>query len=1368
MERLDNSSSASMVSGTSSDDSITNIGSYATIDAGEGKDTIVNSYDQLIALREVDGVVHYDSYILQGSYSSLSGGEGNDVIIDLVGHSTINPGKGNDSVTIGAYSVLEYAEGDGNVVVSHYDETNVVLIDGLAKNTAIVGKDVVTTVGSGKITLKNAAGLTLNIIDDHYEFKEPVEIYDKRIVGTEGDDILYAQNPNVTVKGLDGNDVIDNNTNVGTDAMLMGGAGNDTFKSNSRGITIDGGEGDDQIRLNGFEQTVWYRAGDGDDTIYGYQPTDIIHLVDGSSYSTQAADNDVVIKVGKGTITLKDVTTDTTLNIDDSVYEYALDDPEWEIAEPSSKYIDFNKKKGILTVNKNFRGEIDAANFDYNGITKIDASNVQSNVLLKAGKISAALIAGKAESTLVGGNGNDKLYGSPSSDVFVYAVGQGQDQIGNPKDAGSLYQEQDAIAIVGSGIANINDVSIKDTKTAAIITFGSDKKSKLTINKASIDTPLTLYFGPSSDTALEMGGLIYGELPEGVKYDGKGYTRLVVDDTLDATVIDAAQINSQIVTINASNAEGAVDLYGNANNNVLKASKGGSYIAGGAGNDQLYGSPDEYNTFEFQMQNITKKDVIHDYKEGDQIVIDMSLLEDGFPEFDESTGVITYEGAKSNFNGFNDSKSDVVITLNKRNTLTIKNASGKAIELIDADGEYLGTFGHVLPEGLTYNLKKTDISVEDPELAGYNEMLDINLSNEDEYENLYFTTVVNVDLTGAETDAILVGNKKNNELKAGEYHSEINGGAGNDKLYASTAEDASADFYYNSGKDTLYNFDPEVDYIYIDADTPIDYEVLEKVSAKNFVEKGNDVILNINAKNSITIKDGVGKIIEIFDENGALDDGEGMVVYNFSLPEGLAYDSAKRTSIGISDSDTLIEIGSVDIDMSNEGDSEYTFATSVKKVDLSSIDDENFEARIVGNDQANELYAPNGGSSELYGGHSDKPKEDKLVGGNGEDVFVYAPFDGKDQIIGYTVDDLILLDDTFDDIESIAFTDRKNEVSVTLNGDKNSVFTIKKDSINTPITFQALVNEINGAEYWDNQLEDGFVYGPDEHMSLNADGSKLQVVTETEEYIYVNAREVNSQIKLIDARQLSADVYVELIGNGNSNTLYASDGGSFLDGGYDALRMKATNDTLIGGAGDDEFVYSFELGLGGKDLVKDFDSENDILVLDTAPKSVTANGRDLVFNFDDKIDGKRYTGSLTVKGVEAITSDTEVCMDVEGELAVYKFGSKLKNAAWDSEGITVGSGIDTGDNIIWLDDTIEGPVYHTTTAAYEFAPEIDKYWFDSSQSFDDDDDLSLDTIIDKETAVDLPTDFMSDVLKSSAVNELGSVARHRSKKQQYH
>ena len=214
--------------------------------------------------------------------------------------------------------------------------------------------------------------------------------------------------------------------------------------------------------------------------------------------------------------------------------------------------------------------------------------------------------------------------------------------------------------------------------------------------------------------------------------------------------------------------------------------------------------------------------------------------------------------------------------------------------------------------------------------------------------------------------------------------------------------------------------------------------------------------------------------------------------------------------------------------------------------------------------------------------------------------------------------------------------------------------------------------------------------------------------------------------------------------------------------------MKATNDTLIGGAGDDEFVYSFELGLGGKDLVKDFDSENDILVLDTAPKSVTANGRDLVFNFDDKIDGKRYTGSLTVKGVEAITSDTEVCMDVEGELAVYKFGSKLKNAAWDSEGITVGSGIDTGDNIIWLDDTIEGPVYHTTTAAYEFAPEIDKYWFDSSQSFDDDDDLSLDTIIDKETAVDLPTDFMSDVLKSSAVNELGSVARHRSKKQQYH
>ena len=84
------------------------------------------------------------------------------------------------------------------------------------------------------------------------------------------------------------------------------------------------------------------------------------------------------------------------------------------------------------------------------------------------------------------------------------------------------------------------------------------------------------------------------------------------------------------------------------------------------------------------------------------------------------------------------------------------------------------------------------------------------------------------------------------------------------------------------------------------------------MTAKNFVEKGNDVVLNLDKNNSITFKDGVGKVIEVYDETGAIEDG--FVRYDFSLPDGLQYNSTKRTEIIVDDSDTAVEKGYLKID----------------------------------------------------------------------------------------------------------------------------------------------------------------------------------------------------------------------------------------------------------------------------------------------------------------------------------------------------------------------------------------------------------------------------------------------------------------------
>ena len=781
--------------------------------------------------------------------------------------------------------------------------------------------------------------------------------------------------------------------NSGAEVLMIGGFGNDVLENSGDFVSLDGGLGSDRLELNGNNQTILYADGDGNDAVYGYEESDTLYLTDGSNYTLSTNGDDAFVKVGLGTITFKNA-ADKTINI------------------------------------------IRAANDDDTSDNPNDDTSEEPAI--------------KNGATQLGGDG---------ADIFVYEAGSGAGVIGNAKDESTRYQARDAVVILGEIYDDLTDVLIKDNKDVVTVKFDGDKRSKLTVNKDAATTPITFYFGADSDTAIERGGVIYGDLPDGVHYaeEGKAYTRLIVDDTIEGEIIEATVINSQLKEIDASNAEGYVEIYGNDNKNVLKGGAGGSLLNGGSGNDQLYGTTDAsaIDTFVFEMQPGGKKDVVFNYNVGDMIVIDATLLEENAPIFDAGEGVITYDGTKSDFNGFDDSKDDVVLTLNKKNTLTLKNASGKAIDIYDEKFNHIGTFGHFLPDGLTY--------------------------------------------------------------------------------------------------------------------------------------------------------------------------------------------SDNQTAIEVSDAEELIGNGFVEIDLTNASESEYTFASTVKKVDLRAVEDAEFASTIVGNALANEMH-----------------------GSGGFDTFVYAAGGGKDIIAEFGENDVMSIDGALDDI---AISDKKNVVSVTLNGDKNDVITIEKRDINTPITFRAADEE--------------FVYGVSEGMSLNHNGTTLAIDGEEDDYIIAIADSINSQIKTIDARDSAA--YVEIRGNDSHNALYAGDGGSSLDGGAGA-------DKLYGGAGADVFVYNFAGGTGGKDVIKDFDAESDIIELDIAPKSVKSNGRNLVLNFEQMIDGKKKKSTLTINGTEKITSETAVGIMIDGEFGEYWF--------------------ERGNNV-WNDSASEG-------------------------------DAQLNEIIAIEGAVDMPTDFMTE------------------------
>ena len=1006
----------------------------------------------------------------------------------------------------------------------------------------------------------------------------------------------------ITIEGTKSNDTL---TNEEANATVDAGVGNDHIINSGDGAILIGGFGNDVIENSGAD--VILDGGLGSDRLEldGINQTIRYANGDGNDMVIGWTENDVLHLTDGSKYTL-------TTNGDDAFVKVGL---------------------GTITFK-------DARDIE---IT-IDRTPLNGG----SGRIK------NPDAAVEGGEGNDTLLGTDAADVFVYTVGAGNDVTGDYDDEKTLYQAQDAIVIVGE--TSLSEATIKDSGNTTTLIFDGGKKSRLTINKDAATTPISFYFGADSETALETDPAIYGELPEGVHYAGTNCTRLIVDDTLEGELIEATIINSQLTTIDASNAAGYVEIYGNAKNNVLKGGAEGALLNGGAGNDKLYGTTDAtaIDTFVFEMQPDGKKDVVFNYDSGDMIVVDTSLLESSLPIFEE--GLITYEGAKANFNGFNDSKADAVLTLNKKNVLTLKNASGKAINIYDENFELIATYGHFLPDGLKYNEDKTAIEVEDAEIANSNSDIAIDLNDTLEL----YATAVDVNLTGVTADINLYGNSKDNSLKSGDGYSLMLGGAGNDTLEGSTMADSNVDFYYVSGNDVIGNYDADKDLIYIDAGTSIDSAVLMSVTAANFSEQNGDVVLEIDDLNSLTIKNASGKTVEIYDESGALNGGSGQLKYSCELPSGLQYNE-DRTAIEVANAEAVLDNGDVQVNLSSE-EEDYSYAASVEKVDLSPISaDEFFSATLIGNANANELYAADGGANTLYGG--DSTAADTLYGGSGSDTFIYAPRGGKDKIVDYGAEDAIVLGDD-EEIESIAIADKKNAVSVTLNGDKTSVLAIAKRNINTPITFRGSVATINGRESQGEQDGETFMYGANsELMTLSNNGATLSIASDDDVYAYAN--EINSQIKSIDARQSNA--YVNLVGNANANALYAGSGGSSLDGGYNAIKSKATNDQLIGGSGDDVFVYNFDGGLGGKDVITNYGAGDDVISLDVAPKSVTTNGKNVVLNFEERVNGKKKTGTLTINGAGKITSDTTIAIEIAGDYGEYRFANKLKKAAWSSE-----------------------------------------------------------------------------------------------------
>ena len=89
--------------------------------------------------------------------NKIVGGDGNDILIGGKGNDTLSGGNGADTFV--------YSNGEGNDLILDYATNDTIKIKKGTVSIAKSGSDVIFTVGSGKITVQNAADKKISYID---------------------------------------------------------------------------------------------------------------------------------------------------------------------------------------------------------------------------------------------------------------------------------------------------------------------------------------------------------------------------------------------------------------------------------------------------------------------------------------------------------------------------------------------------------------------------------------------------------------------------------------------------------------------------------------------------------------------------------------------------------------------------------------------------------------------------------------------------------------------------------------------------------------------------------------------------------------------------------------------------------------------------------------------------------------------------------------------------------------------------------------------------------------------------------------------------------------------------------------------------
>ena len=608
------------------------------------------------------GSTSNDSLTNKGGASVLDGGKGNDVIVAGANGDTISAGVGNDSITLGAKADSVFYSGGNDVITGYATGDTITLAEGkTVREASFAGTDLTIKLNSGKLTFKDVDGVEVSVGDKIYKNNFVYNADKSELTLNKNATAIVPGDITTSTKFVDASNV-SAALNIAArvaGSTIYGGKGADSIIGSSGADLLEGGNGDDT--LNG---------GAGADTLTGDKGNDVFIYSGGKDVITDYGTGKDVISVagasvpadssisGNDVILIFDSDNTLTLN-NASGQAVSIKNGNETTAQIYGDHTTMNIKKTAVTLGAAYADKLFDAK-EYSSMITIDGSEVTANTTLTGNAKANKIYGGKGADTLNGGDGNDTLTGGEGADTFVYSAGK--DVIEDFNAA------TDKISLEGASVTSITNATFSGTASETLI---------LTINKQTLKI-----------TDKDRASLVGKE----ITINGTAYkfdkNQISTADGKSVTMYSAFKgaytAASDMVSIDGSAANGAMNITGNDKANVIYGGKkadtmnggaGADTLNGGAGNDSIYGGGGDDS-----MKGDAGKDIfVFGSSEGNDYIADYTAGEDK---------IKLLSGAE--ISGNSQAGNDIHFVIGSgtnRGTILVQGAAGKPITIIDANGK---------------------------------------------------------------------------------------------------------------------------------------------------------------------------------------------------------------------------------------------------------------------------------------------------------------------------------------------------------------------------------------------------------------------------------------------------------------------------------------------------------------------------------------------------------------------------------------------------------------------------------------------------------------------------------------------------------